>query len=55
MLKSGLHFRVILNLKFDVAKDNNNINLLIFLLFKLPQGNVTNTPLTQIVARSCST
>lgn len=37
MLKSGLHFRVVLNSKIDVAKDN--INLLIFLLFNLPQGN----------------
>lgn len=27
MLKTGLHYRVILNLKFDVAKDNNNIKL----------------------------
>lgn len=38
MLKLGLHFQVILNLKFDVAKDNNNINLLIF--YSLPQGNL---------------
>lgn len=37
-----------------MAKDNNNINLLICLLYlkiTFSIGKVTNTPLTQIVAR----
>lgn len=36
MLKTGLHYRVILNLKFDVAKDKN---YKFCYSLGLPQGN----------------